>query len=159
MVRFTSAVSTIGTCLFVTLSATALHAAEVKVNGTISYVIVSNQSEKLADGRALLRLHDKGVVNAADQASPFHLLSQDCYETILLDASGNISHGGGHCVSFDKAGDSYWNWWHFTESGSKWDVYHGTGKFAGMTGGGTCKPTVNFPDRYTLVCDGTVVMK
>ena len=77
-----------------------------------------------------------------------------------MDTKGNFVDGGGHCENFDKSGDGYWNTWNLVpEGGNKWSVYHGTGKFEGMSGGGTSKFIVNFPDRYAITYEGTLTMK
>jgi hypothetical protein len=147
------------------LTATTTYAAELKTSGTATHVIVSNESHKLNDGRTILYLHDKGVVEDNDPKSPFHLALEDCFATLILGwDKGNVADGGGYCNDFDKDGDGYLLWWHFTPGGSKsrgskWSVYHGTGKFEGMSGGGTSKTIVNFPDRYTVTYEGTLTMK
>lgn len=141
------------------LFASATYAAEMKVSGTVTHVFVSNEAEKLSDGRTLLRLHTKGVIEASDPKSPAHLAKEDCFNTVLLDPQGNIADGGGHCNIIDKDNDGYLLWWHFAQNGSVWNVFHGTGKFMGMSGGGTAKPLVNFADRYTLAYEGTLTMK
>lgn len=143
----------------ITLTYASADAAEMKVSGTMTQVIVSNEAEKLADGRTLLRLHDKGVVEVSDPKSPVHLAKQDCFYTVLLDAQGSVADGGGYCSVIDKDNDGFLSWWHFSSGGSVWNVYHGNGKYAGMNGSGTTKPLVNFPDRYTIAYEGTLTMK
>ena len=68
------------------LMAATTYAAELKVSGTVTHIIVSNESQQLNDGRTLLHLHDKGVVEANDPKSPFHLAKEDCFYTVILDA-------------------------------------------------------------------------
>ncbi|MFN4142447.1 hypothetical protein [Aestuariivirga sp.] len=152
-----SVIATVGAVL--ACQAATANSAEVKTDSTITYVIVSNAEQKVKD-TTVYRLLAKGIINAADPSSPFHLMSQDCFETVVIGAKGNVADGGGYCDSWDRDGDSFRNWWNFTADGSsKWEVIHGTGKFEGLTGGGTCKPLVNFPDRFTLGCQGTAMMK
>ena len=141
------------------LMETGAHAVEVKVSGTDTHVIVSNESQPLNDGRTLLTIHDKGVIETSDPQSPFHLAKEDCFYSVILDAKGGIADGGGYCIVFDEDFDGYWLSWNFTPNGSAWTIYHGTGKFEGMTGGGTSKPLVNFADRYTLAYEATLTMK
>jgi hypothetical protein len=142
------------------LTAAATHAAELKVSGTVAHVIVSSESQKLDDGRTILHVHvDKGIVEANDPKSPLHLTWRNCSGTLIMDTKGNFVDGGGHCENFDKSGDGYWNTWTFTPEGNKWSVYHGTGKFEGMSGGGTSKFIANFPDRYAITYEGTLTMK
>jgi hypothetical protein len=143
------------------LTATTTNAAELKVSGTVAHVIVSSESQKLDDGRTILHVHvDKGIVEANDPKSPLHLTWRDCSGTLIMDAKGNFVDGAGHCENFDKSGDGYWNTWNLVpEGGNKWSVYHGTGKFEGMSGGGTSKVIANFPDRYVISYEGTLTMK
>jgi hypothetical protein len=142
------------------LTAATTHAAELKVSGTVVHVIVSNESQKLDDGRTILHVRDKGIVEANDPKSPLHLTWRDCSGTLIMDTKGNFVDGGGHCENFDKSGDGYWNTWNLVpEGGNKWSVYHGTGKFEGMSGGGTSKVIANFPDRYAISYEGTLTMK
>jgi hypothetical protein len=142
------------------LTAATAHAAELKVSGTVVHVIVSVESQKLNDGRTILHVHsDKGLVEANDAKSPLHLTSRDCSGTLILDTQGNIVDGAGHCENLDKSGDGYWNTWTSAPGGNKWSVYHGTGKFEGMSGGGTSKIIANFPDRYAITYEGTLTIK
>ena len=142
------------------LTAATTHAAEFKVSGTVVHVIVSNESQQLADGRTILHAHDKSIVVANDPKSPLHLAWRDCFGTLIMDSKGNFVDGGGYCDNFDQSGDAYWNTWNVApEGGNKWSVYHGTGKFEGMSGGGTSKFIVNFPDRYAITYEGTLTMK
>jgi hypothetical protein len=55
--------------MLIVASAMAVHAAEIKVSGTVTYVTVSEDSTKLNDGRTVTRLHDKGVVLDKNTAS------------------------------------------------------------------------------------------
>jgi hypothetical protein len=155
--RTKSAAFTVGAIC--ALTAATAHAAELKVSGTVVHVIVSSESQKLDDGRTILHVHDKAIVEANDPKSPLHLMSRDCSGTLIMDAKGNFVDGGGHCENFDKSGDGYWNTWTSTPEGNKWSVYHGTGKFEGMSGGGTSKVIANFPDRYVITYEGTLTMK
>ena len=144
-------------CLF---TAATTHAAELKVSGTVVQVIVSKEEQKLDDGRTILHAHEKGIVETNDPKSPLNLTTRECSGTGIMDTKGNFVDGGGYCDNFDKSGDSYWNTWKAApEGGNIWSVYHGTGKFAGMSGGGTIKIIAYFPDRYDLAFEGTLTMK
>lgn len=141
------------------VSVPAAHAAEVKVSGTAAHVIITKDTEKLADGRTLVRVHDKGTVQADDPKSPLNLAARDCYGTMILDAAGNFADGGGFCQTIDKDHDTYWNTWNPSPKGPQWTVYHGAGKYEGMTGGGYMKFLVDDGDRYIISYEGTVTMK
>ena len=156
--RTTSAAFAAGTICALTAATT--HAAELKVSGTVVHVILTKEEQKQDDGRTILHAHDKGIVETNDPKSPLHLMSRECSGTLIKDTKGNIVDGGGYCDNFDQSGDAYWNTWNVTpEGGNKWSVYHGTGKFEGMSGGGTSKFIVNFPDRYAITYEGTLTVK
>lgn len=123
------------TSMLVAASAMTVHAAEIKVNGTVTYVTVTEESTKLNDGRTVTRLHDKGVVLDKNTASPLHLAVQDCFATMIVASDGKFIDGAGYCDTLDKDGHAFWLRWTGTDAGSKWEVYHGTGKYEGITGG------------------------
>jgi hypothetical protein len=139
--------------------ATVGYAKEIKVGGTVTYVVVSEESSKLPDGRTVLRLHDKGIVLADDPKSPLHLAAEDCFDTVIMAADGSVATGAGYCDTFDKDGDAYWFSWVASGAGSAWNVYHGAGKFEGMTGGGTATWDIMLPDRFSVTFEGTLTMK
>jgi len=142
------------------LTTATTHAAELKVSGTVVHVIVSKESQKLDDGRTILHVHDKGIVETNDPKSPLNSTTRECSGTWINDAKGNFVTGGGYCDNFDKSGDAYWNSWKTAPGGGNiWSVYHGTGKFEGMSGGGTSKLLIYFEDRYEITFEGTVTMK
>ena len=138
---------------------TLANAADVKVTGTVTYVIVSEESTKLSDGRTIMHSHDKGVVISDDPQSPIHLALEDCFDTVVLGADGSLESGAGYCDTFDKDGDGYWFTWTATETGTLWNVYHGTGKYEGMTGGGSSTTELMLPDRFSVTFEGTVTTK
>ena len=145
--------------LLVVASANTVQASEIKVSGTVTYVTVSEDSTKLNDGRTVTRLRDKGVVLDRNAAGPLHLALQDCFSTVILSADGKFTDGAGHCDTFDKDGNAFWLRWTGTDEGSKWEVYHGTGKFEGITGGGTTLTQIRHPDRFNITYDGTLILK
>jgi hypothetical protein len=142
------------------LTAASSHAAELKVSGTAVHVIVSSDSQKLSDGRTLLHVHDKAIIEASDPKSPLHLDWRDCFGTLIMDAKGDFVDGAGFCETFDKSNnDGYWSTWSFAPEGARWNSYHGAGKFEGVSGSGTAKFIANFPDRYIVTFEGTLTMK
>src|SRR5829696_4408623 len=122
--------------MLVVASETAIHAAEVKVSGTVTYVTVSEVSTKLNDGRTVTRLHDKGVVLDKNTASPLHLSLQDCFATVIVAADGKFIDGAGYCDTFDKEGNAFWLRWTGTDAATKWEAY----QFEAKTGGDYADP-------------------
>jgi hypothetical protein len=137
-----------------------VHAAEVKVDATITFVTVSNETSTLSDGRTIMRIHQKGIIRATDPASPYNLSQQDCFGTIVVAKGGSSFQGAGSCDAIDKDGDIWWLWWSDSASGSPWGVIRGTGKYEGMTGGGTTVTDVQLPDgRSSISVTGTITLK
>jgi hypothetical protein len=145
--------------MLVVASETAVHAAEIKVSGTVTYVTVSEDSTKLNDGRTVTRLHDKGIVSDKNTESPLHLSLQDCFATVIVASDGKFIAGAGYCDTFDKEGNAFWLRWTGTDVASKWEAYHGTGKFEGITGVGTTLAQIRYPDRFNITYDGTLILK
>src|SRR5215211_6411611 len=92
--------------MLVIASATTVHAAEIKVSSTVTYVTVSEDSTKLNDGRTVTRLHDKGIVLDKNTESPLHLALQDCFATVIVASDGKSIDGAGYCDNFDKDGNA-----------------------------------------------------
>jgi hypothetical protein len=135
-------------------------AAEVKVDATITLVTVSNETSTLNDGRTVMRIHQKGIIRASDPTSPFNLSPQDCFGTLVVAKEGSAFEGAGSCDAIDKDGDIWWLWWSDSKAGSPWSVIRGTGKYEGMTGGGTTVTDVQLPDgRSSITVTGTITLK
>jgi len=144
-------------CLWVGSAATA---AEMKGSGTLVFVPVSQEATKLASGSTLVNSTIKGVMRDNDASSPLSLVAQDCTATVLVSADGQSQTGGGHCTATDKDGDAWWLSFMLTASGSNWTVMGGSGKYEGMTGGGTTTVDAHFPDgRLAEHYEGTVTLK
>jgi len=144
-------------CLWLGSAATA---AEMNVSGTLDLIPLSQDAAKLANGSTLLNITTKGVAreNAASGAIDF--AAQDCAVTVLVSADGQSQTGGGHCTATDKDGDTWWLSFMLTESGSNWTVMGGSGKYEGMTGGGTTTVDARFSDgRFAEHYEGTVTLK
>lgn len=125
----------VGACL----SIQAGYAAEVSASGTVTYIATPMGQSPLGDGRILSRVHLKGMVVASDPSVSLHLASQDCVGTTLLDAGGVQTYGAGTCDGVDADGNTWWIWWRNTPQERTWSFIGGTGKFEGVSGGGTTK--------------------
>ena len=136
-----------------------VQAAEIKVSGTVTYATTLAEETKLPDGNTTVRVHQKGVIVDKDPASPLNLNGQDCDGMVIVapDQKGPAP-GAGSCDAVDKDGDRWWLWW-VEKDGNRWGVIYGTGKFAGMTGGGTTKTILDSGDRSTITYEGTLNMK
>jgi len=149
-------------CVFAGIIASAslaqVQAGEIKVSGSATNANTSAEETKLPDGSTMFRFHSKGVLVADDPKSPLHLNTQDCDGMVIVSPDGNSAPGAGSCDSVDKDGDRWWMWW-VERDGNRWGVVNGSGKFAGMTGGGTTNTILNLSDRQTFTYEGTLNMK
>lgn len=142
------------------LVATPAGAKEIKLHLTAVHVNMPSETEKLPDGRTLVHANDKAVVQDTDPSSPLNMATRNCYGTMIMDEKGNLADGAGYCETFDKANDVYWLTWNMAPGGTvKWNAFHGTGKFEGVTGSGETKVVSWSPDRYVITSDGTLTIK
>lgn len=131
-------------------------AESVSGEGTVTYVPVASESLRGEDGKSIIRNHQKGVIIAADSAAPFHLATQDCRGTTVVSADGGEVISKGYCDVIDRDGDVWWLWYDATPQGSTWGILGGTGKYGGMTGGGTTKSEKPAPDgRFVMHWQGS----
>ena len=129
------------------------------VSGIGIYATISADPTQLPDGSTFIRIHQRGVLLDDDTSSPFHLSAQDCQGTLIIGADGSAT-GVGQCDAVDKDGDRWWiSWIDEGGGGSRYTITHGTGKFAGATGGGTTSVMLNMPDRMALTYQGSVDLK
>lgn len=135
--------------------------AEINASGTLTFVRTQFERIPLTGGKFLNETHIKGVVLASDPSLPLHLASQDCDFAMSVDDKGVPGQGYGYCATIDKEGDLYWiSLSIMGTADSKWTVVSGTGKYAGMTGGGTTRVLMATADgRLTLALSGTLNMK
>ena len=111
----------------------------------------SPETVELPDGRTLQRIRASGISLADDPTSPAHLPSQDCFGTVLLARDGSREAGRGYCEHRDADGDLWWNSWTNGVDEDTWSVLGGTGKFAGMKGGGTFAFVLELPDGRSTI--------
>ena len=102
-----------------------------ETSGTAVYVPVSVETVELPDGRTLARVRSVGYVMSDDSANPFRDSGQTCTGTNVGDVAS------GYCDAIDSDGDLYWIAWNNGPVNGSWHLIGGTGKFAGMSGGGT----------------------
>jgi hypothetical protein len=112
-------------------------AQEYSDTGYAVYFPVSQEVIELADGRVNVETTNNGYILAEDTESPFHLVAQSCSGTNVIGADGIVQRSAGHCAGRDNDGDMYWlSFWN-TADGGEWTLFGGTGKFEGISGGGT----------------------
>ena len=159
MDRFSTLLSSFA---LVALLAGAPHAKaeEFSGKGTVTYVPVDSETIELPDSSLLRRAHMKGVILADDTKVPFHLATQDCAGSETLSPEGVAEAGRGYCDTVDADGDVWWMWWDNDPKPGAWGILGGTGKYEGMTGGGTTKALSQHSDgRLVLSWEGKWKMK
>ena len=77
----------------------------------------------------------------------------------MIAADGS-TNGHGYCDAVDADGDRWWIWWNNTPESNKWGFIGGTGKYEGITGGGTTESLAQMADgRAAITWDGHWTMK
>ncbi len=142
---------TMGTALLCLFHVSLGQAQEMKGSGRVSFVRHSSETFQLPDGTTGQRLHSKGVVIANEPTHPFHLSTQDCLGTYLMDSDGAVSSANGYCDGIDRDGHIWWIWWKNDQEGGSWGFLGGTGKWDGTEGGGTTKYELQSPDGRVVI--------
>lgn len=148
----------------VLLCVVAAPAAARKVTGEghATYAQTGSEEYALPDGRSTQRAKLSGFVMATDPNNPLHNNHQTCTGTTIVAADGTATVGNGYCDAVDADGDVWWLWWtaDWSNATGTWGFLGGTGKFAGVEGGGTTTVTTQWPDgSLTINWKGTWEMK
>lgn len=115
---------------------------------------------KLSDGSVISRVSLSGFVNASDGNNPFHMVNQYCSGTSILAPGQSEPTAYGYCEGIDRDGDAFFISWANKPEGNTWQLLGGTGKFDGMSGGGTTKTKYTWADgKYVIDWQGTWTMK
>lgn len=129
-----------------------------ELDGHSIWTPISEESYSLPDGRTVTRQVLSGFSMNEEPNTPFRT-SQDCMFTTVTAADGSFESGG-FCDAVDADGDVYWAVGSATEKGGKWSYLGGTGKFEGLTGGGTYQLALEWPDgKLMATWDGTAETK
>ena len=115
------------------------------------------QAISMEDGHSVILAKWEGVHASKDTTSPVHLIRLECAGAIDARRDGSFD-ANGYCMHTDRDGDKWvGKWWNNNKMpATRFDVFHGTGKYAGATGGGTAKCTPLKPGTIdTMVCEQT----
>lgn len=135
-------------------------AQPMAVAGLAAYVSTGSDVTELADGRMIDATTSSTVLIEDDSQSPLHLMSQDCSGTNLLGADGALMQSVGSCVAVDSDGDIFWISFVNPPSGGTWRYTAGTGKFAGIEGGGTSEVTaIGHGGQVTIRYEGQATLR
>lgn len=127
---------TAGLCL--TLFTGTANADKHKETGTTIWVETSSEGTELANGHTVKRTTNEGISLSDDPKSVFHNAKQISSGSDIYDAAGELlgSYGYGEIRVSD--GDlAFYSYSNSPETDAVWTIIGGTGKFAGITGGGT----------------------
>jgi hypothetical protein len=135
---------------FILLAALAV-AAPVATAGDVSgnaiYRPVSTDVRAFVDGRTMTRSVEYGFVYGEGADNPFDKMTQNCFTVSVAKPGSDVLEQFGHCEGLDKDEDLFILNFH----NDTWTIAGGTGKFAGMKGGGTTKVTETWSDGSYLV--------
>ncbi|MDX1531245.1 MAG: hypothetical protein R3362_06940 [Rhodothermales bacterium] len=132
-------------------------AQQQSISGYVVYVPGDATDFALADGRTLSNGALRGVLIEDDPESPIHLVSQNCAGTDLFGSDGTPIQSAGSCTGIDGDGDLYHVSYLNSPEQRPWSFTGGTGKFAGIEGGGTTEVVAVGPDgRVTIRYEGTM---
>ena len=130
-------------------------AGEVSGGGEAAYVTLSEERVELLGGNTLRNYRSAGFVTAKP-GNPFHDTEQNCSGTDLIGADDEIVRSAGYCEGSDVEGDVWWIWWRGDAEGGVWGLLDGSGKFAGLTGGGSMRTLKRWPNgKYTIRWEGS----
>lgn len=128
----------LGAGAIVAAATSPVAAADYKGSGTATYVTTDSDTVSFAGGAVKQRFRLKGVIVADDPTNPIHLSAHDCGGSVVVGTDGAPVNGAGYCEATDKDGDVWWlSWSDYDGNGNPWTILGGTGKYEGMTGGGT----------------------
>jgi hypothetical protein len=151
----------VSSCLVLALAAssTPTLAADTKVGGYVAYLTTIQEQSALPAGGSLLRVHQKGIIVDAGPPGPLDHNRQDCDGILVMSADGKHAPGAGYCDAIDKDGDRWAMWWKTVDDVNTWGVVWGTGKYAGMTGGGGTDELQSYPDGDLIRYEGVLHLK
>ncbi len=110
---------------------------KVTVKGRFFAVSQIVGSYDLPNAGTVQRTKSSGMFATEDPENALNLNSATCIGTTVMDADGNEMSGAGYCDGVDADGDTWILWWDDSGTGGDWGFMAGTGKFAGIEGGGT----------------------
>ena len=147
------------------MGATAIAGTAVPTTGHGYGATTSSTATPLADGSTLIKrtTHEVWIQGPSEANFPAEVIA-DCSSAMLLSAEGAPLAFSGVCSGTDIDGDTFIAANHSMTpdfSDCQWSMYGGTGKYAGVTGGGICIPaaqplvmavTASFPGKGNGSC-------
>ena len=138
------------TCLVLTIFCVSVLdialAEEVRGSGQGVYVQQSMDSFNLPHGGIAQRTSSSGFILADDPNNPLHRTNQNCSGTGIASSDGRNYSGSGYCDMIDASGSVAWIWYRGNETGGTWGFIDGSGRFDGVTAGGTYNIVLGWED-------------
>jgi hypothetical protein len=129
---------------FAILVAEPALAQKVTQSGRALYTPVATESQELPDGRTVKHVTASGFSIVDNSQDP--PVNETCSGTRITAADGESWSENGYCFNFDPDGDAVWLWYKNTDAGGEYHFIAGTGKFEGITGGGTSRVGFEWED-------------
>ena len=137
-------ISTFALTALFAMSNFALAGTAVPSNGIAYTYVTSSTATPLADGSTLIRQTTHGLWSETSTEAGFPADKvADCNPTMLLSAEGAPIAYRSVCTASDIDGDTFIGSIAAMKpdfSDCAWSMHGGTGKYAGVTGGGQCQP-------------------
>lgn len=138
-------IQTLLACCLVAASTSAYAQMTYEATGGNAFVPSWTESVALPDGNTLVRTVSHGFTWANDEDVVGGNGSMSCYASLTMNPDGMPVAGSGTCDVLDLEGDTWRLWWDGAVGGN-WGMTVGTGKYAGITGGGTWKQQARYAD-------------
>ena len=137
-------ISTFALTALFAMSNFALAGTAVPSNGNAYTYVTSSTATPLADGSTLIRQTTHGLWSETSTEAGFPADKvADCNSTMLVSAEGAPIAYRSVCTASDIDGDTFIGSIAAMKpdfSDCAWSMHGGTGKYAGVTGGGQCQP-------------------
>ncbi len=133
-----------------------------KGTGHVSYHQLFSTETQGKEGQIIQNVVNRGTIVSDDTDLPWHLATQTCSGTNILTENGEPVLSRGSCSMIDADGDVWFLSYHNeVAKENTWKITGGTGKYEGMTGGGTTTPLAASPadGSLTISYEGSWTMK
>jgi hypothetical protein len=159
-VKYFSVVVSILLLVGITCTAHLLGGKKFSGKGKGIHSPLSDEVEKLADGRTLHHVRQQGFLLPDDEDHPEQLASIDCSGIQVWESDGKRWNGSGTCITIDRDGDTAFSWWEGTEKSTNWGYLRGTGKFEGVKGSGVARTVEKLANgKWIEEWEGTTELK
>jgi hypothetical protein len=129
---------------------------KTRLSGKALYTASELSRRDLPDGHVLVQQRLEGIIDTDDTWVLFDGNRQVCFGSVLLDTGGKQTAAAGHCTAWDEDGDAWWMRYLDRDNEQSWSVLTGTGKYHGMTGGGSMQPVTRADGKIEVEWAATI---